>query len=28
MEVNVMMDLREVGCEVGRWLELPQDCLK
>ena len=22
------MDLMEIGCEVGRWMELAQDCVK
>jgi len=27
-EDNIKMDLRETGCEDGRWMELPQDCVQ
>jgi hypothetical protein len=27
-EDNISIDLREVGCEDGRWMELAQDCVQ
>lgn len=26
-EDNIKMDIREVGCERGKWMELAQDCV-